>query len=72
MDARARAHSVRRRRRDAGSERNLQIVAVEGIDVNHPTEGLRNEMASGALACGGVGDFATKAEAAFGQETEAD
>jgi hypothetical protein len=29
-------------------------------------------MASGALACGGVGDFATKAEAAFGQETEAD
>jgi len=52
----ARAHSVRRRRRDAGSERNLQIVAVEGIDVNHPTEGLRNEMASCALACGGVGN----------------
>ncbi len=66
-----RTRSVRWRLRNAGAECNFQIVAIEWIDVSHPSECLRNEVPARSFAIGSVSYFAGESETAVGQKTQA-
>src|SRR5260370_7785306 len=65
-----RTRSVRWRLRNAGAECNFQIVAIEWIDVSHPSECLWNEMPARSFAIGSVSYFAGESETAVGQKTQ--
>jgi hypothetical protein len=50
---------------------DFQIVAGEGIDMHHPSEGLLKQMAARGVAGPDVGDFSLEAETAVSEETVA-